>query len=257
MIGYQESCSNSTQIATYFQGSQSAISKIINKWKLTGNVEDFPRSGRPSVQSSHIEDAITDMVYQNKYVSAQEIALELDLARSTTFLIMKNMGLKQSVPSQILQLNESHISKRLEYAEENKNTDIKNIIFTDESYFQLHRNSEGCWYFENNNNFTSVSKQQIPFMVWAGINWSDRTQICLKESGYKFNSASYIGILDEYLIPFLEKLQKLENKMLIRSNKKKLLLVQDNPPCHQRNQTKQYLEAKQLQLLRHPPIPLI
>ena len=44
-------------------------------------------------------------------------------------------------------------------------------------------------------------------MVWAAINWEGRSEICLKESGFKFNSDNYIEVLDQYLMPFIEDLK--------------------------------------------------
>ena len=72
-------------------------------------------------------------------------------------------------------------------------------------------------------------------MVWAAINWEGRSEICLKESGFKFNSDNYIEVLDQYLVPFIEDLKSKNPKYKLRSNG--LVFLQDNAPCHRSSQT--------------------
>ena len=42
-------------------------------------------------------------------------------------------------------------------------------------------------------------------MVWAGISWDSKTEVCIKPSGFKFDSDTYIEVLDEFLLPFYDK----------------------------------------------------
>ena len=69
-------------------------------------------------------------------------------------------------------------------------------------------------------------------MVWGGISWSSRTEICIKNSGFKFNSESYIDVLQNYLVPFIDKLYLNSEQYRLRSKKQNIFLLQDNATCH-------------------------
>ena len=76
-------------------------------------------------------------------------------------------------------------------------------------------------------------------MVWAGISVLGRTEIVFVRG--KMNSESYQAILEQFLIPFLERWPRLE-----------LTFQQDDAGVHVSASTRQWLEAKNLPILDWP-----
>ncbi|KAL4465546.1 hypothetical protein ABPG72_013995 [Tetrahymena utriculariae] len=140
VIGYFECCHNQQQTADQFCIHQSSVSRILSKFQITGDVTNYQKSGRNHILGNDEEFAIEEMVQKYRYSTAQEIADNLEVSRNTVLSKMHNIGLKFSIPKDISQLNVSHIEKRLRHCTKLKSENIKTIIFTDESYFQLYRN---------------------------------------------------------------------------------------------------------------------
>jgi len=64
----------------------------------------------------------------------------LEVSKGTALKILNELGLTFSKPIEIPQLNKSHVDKRFIHAKLMKDRQIDDVIFTDESYFQLFRN---------------------------------------------------------------------------------------------------------------------
>ncbi|KAL4500719.1 hypothetical protein ABPG72_019953 [Tetrahymena utriculariae] len=229
IIGYWQCCENQTKTAKFFGVSQSADDQAYLQ---------------------KIEDGITNSIRDDRYVTSQVTADQNEISQPTALKFMKEIGLEYSVPSQIPVLNTSHIEKISQYAQKYLNIDEKRIIFTDESYFQLTRNKEGCWNFKDEDNFVQMPKQKICFMVWGAISWNDRSEICIRKSGFKLNSDTYIEVLDNYLLPFIN---KNKTQIATRSNKNGFYVVQDNAPCHRSKKTLDHLKQENISFLEHPP----
>ncbi|KAL4501537.1 hypothetical protein ABPG72_018588 [Tetrahymena utriculariae] len=250
IVGFWQCCENQTRTAEFFEVTQSAVSKILDKWRSGLGLSDIKRSGRPSVDRNDLNDQITEYVEENRYISSQQIAQNLDISKVTTLKVMKEFDMKYALPKQIPILNASHIEKRYTYTKSYQGIDVKDLIFTDESYFNIQRSKQKCWHFNNQTQYTPQSQEQICLMVWAAISWEGKSQICIKPSGYKINSESYIQILKDYLSPFIQELNfKEQNK----DRQMPYLLVQDNAPCHRSLMTKEFISKLDVILIKHPP----
>ena len=67
----------------------------------------------------------------------------------------------------------------------------------------------------------------------------------LIKKGVKINSQSYCALLKKFLIPWI----KCQNK----TNLKELVFQQDNAPAHSSKQTKAWLNANNIKVMKWPP----
>ncbi len=104
------------------------------------------------------------------------------------------------VPLQKAILSEKNRAKRLEYALLHKDSTFSNIIFTDESYFSLNRNTKKVFVFhEEEASLVPWNNPDSTVMVWGAI--CRRGKIGLQFVGGKITGESYIEILKDYFSP--------------------------------------------------------
>ncbi|KAL4500908.1 hypothetical protein ABPG72_020142 [Tetrahymena utriculariae] len=253
IIGYFKCCQNQQQTADYFGISQSSVSRLLQKYDFTNDVINFKCSGREKIIGLDEQEVIKDMVKDDRFVTSQKIADTLGVSYKTVQKEMKSIGMKFSVPKEIPLLNSSHIQKRLEHAKLFKDRRIDDIIFTDESYFQLFRNKIGVWHFEDDPNLVCKPQSRICLMGYAAISWKGKSEIYVYEQGFKINSQAYCEILNEILLPFANKVYAQQRKTRKSIEQSKWLLLQDNAPCHRSKETKDYLVQNSIETIAHPP----
>ncbi|KAL4473446.1 hypothetical protein ABPG72_012125 [Tetrahymena utriculariae] len=250
IVGFYEGCYDKQQTADHFRVNQSTVSRILSKFNLINDEQDYNRNGTQPILNTDDECKIEEIIEQNRYSTFKEIADSLKVSKNTILNKMHEMGLSFSVPKQIPQLNESHIQKILKDCRLLLNKSRKNIIYTYESYFQLQRNTQGRWYFENEANFQSIPQTRVCLMVYACICWEGKSEIYIYEKGFKVNSDTQFSILEEILIPFAE-----EQFYHTKRKRKQISwqLLQDNSPSHCSIVTKQFLQDNNISILNHPP----
>jgi len=117
-------------------------------------------------------------------------------------------------------LSASNKEKRLSHCQKQINVNFKNILFTDESLFQLNANTLKVFWFRGTSPPT-ITKYNPNYtcMVWAGICHYGKTPLSFIEGW--MNSEGYQKLLID---------QKKEIKKLFR--RKKWQFQQDNARCH-------------------------
>ena len=124
-------------------------------------------------------------------------------------------------------LTEVHKQNRIQWCQQNLTRNFSNVIFSDESYFQLHRNKLKVW---------SATAINVPkpakspaVMVWAAISTKGPVSIVI-DTG-TINSETYCGIICDNLIPSA-------NIMFPDG----WIFQQDNAPAHTAQDTKSIME---------------
>jgi len=124
------------------------------------------------------------------------------------------------------------------YALENMDEDWKNIIFTDESWFQLNMDSRELIYKRPDSPpiIKEVKQHEFKVMVWGGIWWEGRTQLCFIQE--KVNSEVYQKIIKDYLItPGLTE---------------EFEILQDGARPHTSDSTQEFFEDKNVIIRQNP-----
>ena len=187
--------------------TQSAVSKLLAKFKQTGSVEDRIRKGRPPLSHLKIRDVL-DTVRINPHFSTRCIAQQLQIANKSVHRILKSRKFHPYKMQLICKIHESDYLKRLHFCNfilaeiETKNIDPRNILWSDESIFQIDGfvNKQTYRYWSDiNPHWTSERKRigSAKIMVWAGICGEELIGPYFFDENV--NADNYLYLLENYL----------------------------------------------------------
>jgi transposase len=135
-------------------------------------------------------------------------------------------------------LNAERMANRVAWAKAHKRYNWDKIIFTDESYFLLHRHKVKFW-SKPRGPTISVPTKSPGLMVWGGISMRGKTALKICEKS--IDSEFYCSILEEYCIPFMN--DKFGEDWT---------LMHDNAKPHTSRYTKNWLGLRNIQILPWP-----
>ena len=143
-----------SRIAKLLSKPKGTISKWISKFLEVGEViSEKEKSGRPKKITSEIEEQIEIYLKDDPTMSQNDLSekiykeMNINIARQTISDFLKTKGkyqLQQPIP--ILSLKNQQ--KRLDYALFHKNDKFSNVIFSDESRFQLCTNTQRVFFLK-------------------------------------------------------------------------------------------------------------
>ena len=240
VIGFLEGGGSICDASRFYKIDKSSVSRIWSRFRETGSVEDRPRGGRPKKITTPVKDEVISKLNE-KYSSAYAIASQMALSKTSIYNIAHEAGMAYRFYEEIPRLTQFHKDKRLEYALTWKDKDLDHIVFTDEVYFHLFRNTMGTWTSEKKVYVERINPNRA-LMAWAGISMKGKTKICIKDFGYKINADAYIGILEDYLLPF--RYEHYEDGYMY--------LMQDNARPHVAKRTREWLDSNIAYVLPHP-----
>jgi hypothetical protein len=155
----------------------------------------------------------------------------------TIYRNLKDSGIFHFVPKKVPLLTEKHIRDRLAWCEKYKNFNWENVVFTDESTFQLFR--DVCKEWARKRPTKMVAKYSPKFMIWGGISMRGKTEIHIVEGS--IDSEYYQTILNENMI--------VEMNILYPDG---WWLMQDNASCHVLKSTMAWLEKRGVRVIEWP-----
>lgn len=250
IIGYLEA--NKTQIETskYYNVSQSAISKIYSKFKKKGDISDLSKCGRPKkISKENKKSMIEELIEKNNYISCHRISNELDnkIGKSTINNTLHELGFDFKKPKIVPLLTNKCINERKEWAQKWKHKKLTNVLYSDESYFYLFRSTLSKWVKENQTFYARKINPNKALMIWGCISWKGKSKICILEEGFRINKETYVQMLEEYLIPFIN-----FNKSNYQNDKKKLHFIQDNARAHIAEYSMNWLQENNIDTPKYP-----
>ncbi|CAF3506314.1 unnamed protein product [Rotaria socialis] len=101
------------------------------------------------------------------------------------------MGYKSTLPYGTPMLTQKHKEARAQWAIQHKDDDWSRTIFTDETSYQLFRNTIRRWSKTPRDEVKRIPKNKQKIMVWGGFNHSFKTLM---------NGPFYVQILQDHLI---------------------------------------------------------
>jgi transposase len=234
------------RIAATVKCSQSAVSKILKKWKDDEDVEDRPRTGRkPLIDITNKEDnLIVQQIRKKRNATTQFISNEfrdnfsIAISAETIRRLREQLNFNPVHYRRRQVLSDPSKRKRLYYCIDNVDEDWKNIIFTDESMFIINDDREVIWKRRESPVETkSVSEYPEKVMIWGGVWWDGRTDICIIEG--KVNAEVYQQILYDYLVkPHLNDEWE---------------ILQDGAKAHTAESTLEFCDSKGIDIRQNPP----
>ena len=123
----------------------------IGKIKGQGTIEDRPRSGRPRKITSNDHIALGQWIRRNNEITSKELAQKLldnrglGVCRRTVQRELKRLGYKSTLPYSTPMLTQDQKDVRVQWAIKHQNDDWSRTIFTDETCYQLFRNTIRRW----------------------------------------------------------------------------------------------------------------
>jgi transposase len=217
----------------------------IIKIKEQGKIEDRPRSGRPRKITANDNIVLGQWIRRNNETTSKELAQKLldnrglDVSRWTVQRQLKRLGYKSTLPYGTPMLTQEQKDARVQWAIKHQNDDWSRTIFTDETCYQLFRNTIRRWSRNPKAEVKRIPKNRQKIMVWGGFSIKGLV-------GYH----SFNTIMDgNYYVQILQ-------DHLIRSARKQFgrrwRLQQDNDPKHKSRVAQQFLSKEAPEVIDWP-----
>jgi transposase len=217
----------------------------INKLKQTNSLKHRGGNGRPRVLSEIEKIAIGQYIRRNNEITINEIKEKLSTTYRSTVsasIIRRHLhrcGYRNILPRKTHILTVDDKQKRVQWAKKHKDDDFTHTIFTDESSFQLYRNTVRRWSKCPHNEVKPIPKNRQKVHVWGALS----TEGVLNCHTFKCNldGEYYVNILKNYLLPAAR-----------RQFHRNWRLQQDNDPKHRSNICKKFIHDYVPELLDWP-----
>ena len=204
----------------------------IRKIKKTGGVDHAGGNGRPKKIGARASKALGQFVRRDSSVSTRTLATKLSathvqVSHMTIARHMANLGYSKALPIGTPMLTPVHKQKRVEWARAHLNDDWGRTLFSDETAFQLFRNTVERWY-KGVRPTRALPKDRTKIMAWGGFSVEGKTSLfCFRSI---MTGQYYVEIIRRHLPEI--------NRMFNGDWR----LQQDNDPKHTSRVAKAYLK---------------
>ncbi|XP_030754949.1 uncharacterized protein LOC115881550 [Sitophilus oryzae] len=255
IIGYGDRVRTQKEVCVLFNNKypemtifQSTLSRIENKFRETGSVDNLSKSGRPSVS----EEAKTNIFLsfeENPHNSVRQVGREYNVSKSCVHSLLRLERWHPYKMKLVQELSEDDPDRRMQFCQilmDRCNNDplfVKRIIFSDESTFTLNGevNRQNVRYWSNENpRWMRESHTQYPqkINVWAGI--VENRIIGPYFFDDTLTGIRYLQFLQTYLIPTLRGL--FPNRNNPEMSHENLWYQQDGAPPHYAVYVRRFLD---------------
>jgi hypothetical protein len=233
-------------IGTFLNRSFSVVRNYLNNKENYGSNR---RSGRRPLLSDRAKSRVIRYA-KNTQFSRSKIANDLNLKVSKWTIgraLKSDPNIKRKKKKQRPALKDHHKVCRLNWAKKvmSWTNKWKNIVFTDEKKFNLDGPDGYHYYWHDLRTEEQYYSKRVcgggSVMVWAGVGFNGKTNIAMISG--KMKSKEYIDLLNTHLLTFAAKI-----------GGKNWILQQDNCPIHTSNETKQWLQSKNINVLDWPAL---
>lgn len=226
---------------------KSTVYDLVSQLKKRSDVTPLYKSGRPPILTSKNRRHLGLLVQNNKAITAAEMTEKLiqknpDLkvsVRTVQRTLKKNLRLEVCRPLSAPLLQPHHIEARLKWAEKYRRCNWSNVIFSDETTFQMFRNTQLVRYRRGETR-PHRSMVKHPYKVHAWGAFTARGPISLILFTENFNSDKYLEILEAHLFPYISRTHH------------KLRFQQDNSPVHKAGKIIDLFESRGVRILDWP-----
>lgn len=205
------------KIAAAIKCSQSEVSRLLAKYKETGDVTDLPKSGRKRLLEEEEESPLSKEITEHRQHTSAALRREILsdygvlLSARTVRRLRKELGFRAVHYHRVPSISKETAQKRLLFTLDEEEYDLTRIIYTDESLFEISTNGVVYWK-RPGEEAPVVESKQFPesVMVWGGVFWEGRTELQFIEgtiNAKKYQDILRKGLLKPYLIGNREVLQ--------------------------------------------------
>lgn len=249
-----------TRLNPYFNAKEvncSAISKktkipvrtvqrYYKKFKAQIPLSELRKPGRPLKFPKNLNRKMGKIVKENNSLTAKRIQnilnrdLEVKISTRTVSRRLNQIGLRKFKPRFIPKITPSQEKQRVLFAKNNQKTDWENVVFSDESAFQLDHNAHTVWAESQASAIVPKCKYSKKVMIWGAFSAKGKSKLFFVEKTLK--SDGYQALIKSHLLPFTRKNHK-NNSFIFQ---------QDNAPCHVSRSLKNFFAQKRIELLPWP-----
>lgn len=207
---WNEGVRNAKELHTRTNISLSTIYENIKKLEETGTTEHRGGNGRPRKITQSASRAIGQYIRHDPFISTRTITMKLEkkgikVSHVTVFNHLASSGYLNSLPYQTPMLTTAHKEARVQWAQKHLHDRWNRTFFSDETAFQLFRNTIRVWY-KGARPLRRIPKDRTKIMAWGGFWAGGKSSLfCFKEV---MNAEFYVRILDNHIPEVKEMLGK-------------------------------------------------
>jgi transposase len=221
----------------------STIYDNIKKLKKSGTTQRASGSGRPRKITGDASRALGQFVRRDSSIPTRTLATKLSengvqVHYSTISRHLARIGYSKSLPKAIPMLTEAHKRRRVEWAQEHLNDNWGKTLFSDETAFQLFRNTVERWH-KGKQPVRPMPKDRTKIMAWGGF--------CMKG---KTSLLCFQRIMDGNFYTEILQTQMPQIRQLLGG--KRWRFQQDNDPKHTSRVAKAFLTSNFPEVLDWP-----
>ncbi|CAF1666614.1 unnamed protein product [Rotaria magnacalcarata] len=160
----------------------------IVKIKNQGTIEDRPRK-----VTANDDIALDQWIRRNNETKSQELVQkllhdrDLNVSRWTVQCQLKRMGYKSALPYRTSMLTQKHKEARVQWAIQHKDDDWSRTIFTDETSYQLFRNTIRRWSKNPRGEVKRIPKNKQKIMVWGRLQFQGPDRLSFIQNNYEWS----------------------------------------------------------------------
>ena len=188
------------------------MTNTVERYLLTGSVEDRPRSGRLSILQQERVEFIDERMSENDELTTRDLAKlirlqfpNLKVSNATIVCQRLNLGWTKTAPRYCQLIRNVNMEKRLEWTKDqvDKKEQFDNVIFSDESSVQIEHHSRRCYHKKGQpRKLKPKPKHSLKVHVWAGISKRGATKVVIFDG--KLIATKYTKILEQSLLSFIK-----------------------------------------------------
>jgi len=205
------------------------------KLQVQGTVDHRGGNGRHRKINPDDSVAVGQWIRRNKEITAEELAAKLqlkregDVSRWTVQRHLARLGYRSILPRATPMLTEKQKEQRVKWATQHKDDDWSRTVFSDETCYQLFRNSVRRWSKDAKRELKRIPKNKQKIMVWGAF--SVQGQLSCHSFRNIMDGPYYVQILQNHLIGGAR-----------RQFGRRWRFQHDNDPKHTCRVAKQFLE---------------
>lgn len=261
IIGMHLGGSTHQAIGEYFKVPTPSVSTTIRRYKATGSAESRPTPGRPTKQTPQLKRRALRDITDDPNRPWKDYGVDLGVSGKTVKRIAEKEGLHKRIARKKPFMKGVHIVKRLDWLKENKETDWKTIIFTDEASVEMGKKGGVSWtirkagdQYKRPHIVPTFKSGRQSLMIFGAIAYGHKWPLTLltplesqrTKSPKKVDRFVYVhDVLEEHLAGYCSELRR-EGIMDVR-------VVEDGAPIHNNKLAAQAREELHINNINHPP----
>lgn len=232
------------QIARSLNVSKKRVNHAIKEFRITGEIPQALKIGRPTKITSNIQDFIKIKSIQDCTTTNENIAKDIEknfnvkLSESSVGNTRKKLKFNYSPPRHMQKLTVAHQEARVEFCQKmlQQINVLESIAFSDESRFVLGSDKKWRWIRRGEEQEGStVSSVKFPqaIMIFGVIGVGYKSRLLIVDS--TINTQKYIENCEK--VGFINDLNALHGPL-------NWIFMQDGATCHTAEAAMQYLEEE-------------